>query len=441
MSRTPDAIEHRVGSTSLGCPLQKATLTVQVVRADNREPVAGATVLINTPVAVSRDTSRAGMAQFDALDEATYTVQVSAPAPRAAMFRGAVSVEVPVARGASVSKVVELTALVFLRLKLVRGTAPRTGRCKVVLLRAEDGKPESALATLDSVEIAGGNLHVVATAPVASAARFAWVYFLDVSGRETGEGLSLNIEAAPAQPDVRTSSQALRALGFLEKLPLATPRPTPTQTLEIEMALARFQRVYGVPVGGAAAEAYGGLQTRYLDYAYQPASLPRLEFTDRTLGLTPVQIRLALFRGTARRSGRFRAIVDADEFCTEMHRIAAQSFSNGEISFSLEGWIANSARAIRIYLLNAEDRETGEGFYLRVAATPDIAAASTRGQILRALGFLEKEPPAGSTVEGSQQLELDLALARYQRSRGATIVEDGADLRTALQASYLDYRP
>jgi hypothetical protein len=441
MSRQQDAIEHRVGSTSLGCPLQQATLTVQVVRADNREPVAGATVSLISPVQASRETSRAGMAQFAALAEATYTIRVSAPEARAAMFRGTVSVEVPVARGASVSTVVELSALVFLRLKLVRGTAPRTGRCKVLLLSAEDGKPESVLATLDSVEIAGGNLHVIATAPVAAAVKFAWVYFLDDTGTATGEGLSLIIEAPPAEPDAKASSQALRALGFLEKLPLTTTRPTPSQILEIEMALARFQRVFGVPVRRVGVEAYGGLQTRYLDYAHRPDSLPRLEFTDRVGAITPLQIRLALFRGTARRSGKFRAIVDADDLCTEIYRTAAQSFSNGEISFPLEHWVANSARAVRIYLLNAEDEETGEGFYLRVAATRDIAAASTRGQILRALGFLEKEPPAGSTVTESQQLELDLALARFQRSRGATITEDGADLRAALQAGYLEYRP
>lgn len=268
----------RLGGHTVSCPLQQANLTVLVIRGDSKQPVEGATVALVRPVAVSRTTSAAGTVRFDALDEGTYALQVSAPAASATLFTGPVAVEKVLTGGRTLNTIVELGARVFLRLNLMRGTVPRTGRCKVKLLSAEDGREENVLATLDSVDIFRGTLHIAATAAVARDARFAWIYFLNDSGHETGEGLSLAIAATRPIATASTRIQILRALGFNEKEPFAGD-PNAVQRLELDLALARFQRTQGDTIAADDADLQGVLEARYLDYLYVPSALPRLTFT------------------------------------------------------------------------------------------------------------------------------------------------------------------
>ncbi len=160
-----------------------------------------------------------------------------------------------------------------LRLHLVRGEHDRVGKCRIIIDSDEAG---TELYRIESQELVQGKLDIEVPAEVSQNARIARIYFLDSAETETGEGLYLTI--AP-EPDLSKPSQlarVLHALGFYDKAPFASDTPDPSQTLELEMAFARYQRVSGDTVSSFSdpdRAALEGLKNAYREYQYSPGRL------------------------------------------------------------------------------------------------------------------------------------------------------------------------
>ncbi len=440
MSRPEHESDLHHGSTAMPCPLQAAKITIRVIRTDTKQPVGEANVILNGPTNASKPISAAtGTAQFDAVNPGDYTIQVTMPISLSALFKGPTELKQKIEPKAQFVHTVEIEARVFLRLKLFRGASERKGWCKVALLKTEDDEAGSELAVHGPVEIQKGVVEVLASVEVANEAKYARLYFVNEQGEETGEGLSLRIDAAAPITGAKAAWEGLRGLGFQQKEPIASDETTAAQHLDLELALARFQRTQGESVGLFAGETLSGLEAAYLDYSYQPASLPRLDYPDTPKTQTTIGIRLRWMRGEKVRSGNCRVILDIDEFGTELHRIDSVAISDGNIDITVPGWIASWAKVGRVYMLGGDGEETGEALYLMMSPTRDILDATTVSQVLRCLGFYDKEPLKSRQLTDAVKLEGDLALARYQRSQGETVAPASEDLVRALEKGYLEY--
>ena len=119
----------------------------------------------------------------------------------------------------------------FPRLRLLRGKAPRAGRCKVVV----ENEAEEDILTA-TVELEDGVLELTVPPDLAKTAHAARVYFLSSSGQLTKSALLLQLTAKGGDGDAPIASQRLRALGFFPK------EPAEEESLDLAMALAAYQR-------------------------------------------------------------------------------------------------------------------------------------------------------------------------------------------------------
>lgn len=321
------------------------------------------------------------------------------------------------------------------RLRMFRGGLARTGVVEVIFEDEAGADIHRELVELGSK----GELAVPAPPRVRDRTAALRLYFPGTG--EEGLVLDLGERGDGLLPSI--ASRSLRALGFVLREPLTTDAPAVQQSLELEMALARFQRTRGPTVERMRQDTLGALDARYHDYEPSPWVIPDPVVADEGLALEPL-LRLRMFRGEVARAGRWQVVLD-DADGKEVHT-SVVTLRDGLLDLRLpEGAAAlGTAAAARAYALDATGARTGEGLLLSLGERGNRLRVSTASRALRALGFAQREPLTNESPRGQEKLDLQLAIVGFQRAHqpaGTEITPYDARGLRALDRIYWGYSP
>ena len=233
-----------------------------------------------------------GLVDFGALPAGLYHLSVALNAEQAKLYPKPGDRTVRLARSEDLTVPLRLEKRggKRLRLRLVRGERRRTGACRAELEASPGAAP---IAKVEKAMLAEGDLDLVLPAHLASAAKIARVYFLGQDGKDDGEALALAVGLQNGEmKKASATSQMLRALGFLEREPFPEKLEKPEQKLELNLALARYQRTRASDVGEDrglapftpdAPAPLQNLREDYWDYDYAATTLPPLTFKDAAI--------------------------------------------------------------------------------------------------------------------------------------------------------------